>query len=77
MNQSVKSYIQTQKISVAKNMLLESDYSLLEISETLAFSSQSYLTKIFKKVTGEKPLDYRANHLTDAIHSKGVIDDRT
>lgn len=77
MNQSVKSYIQTQKISVAKNMLLESDYSLLEISETLAFSSQSYFTKIFKKVTGEKPLDYRANHLTDAIHSKGVIDDRT
>lgn len=49
MNQSVKSYIQTQKISVAKNMLLESDYSLLEISETLAFSSQSYFTKIFKK----------------------------
>lgn len=77
MNQSVKSYIQTQKISVAKNMLLESDYSLLEISETLAFSSQSYFTKIFKKVTGEKPLDYLANHLIDAIHSKGVIDDRT
>lgn len=70
MNQSVKSYIQAQKIAVAKNILLESDYPFLEISETLSFSSQSYLTKVFKKMTGEKPLEYRANHLANAIHLK-------
>lgn len=72
MNQSAKSYIQAQKIAVAKNMLLESDYSLLEISETLSFSSQSYFTKVFKKMTGEKPLEYRASHLANAIHTKGA-----
>lgn len=77
MNQSVKSYIQAQKIAVAKNMLLESDYSLLEISETLSFSSQSYFTKVFKKMTGEKPLEYRANHLANAIHTKESKNDRT
>lgn len=70
MNQSVTLYIQTQKIAVAQNMLLFSDYSLLEISETLAFSSQSYFTKIFKKITGESPLQYRTTHYTEAIHKK-------
>ncbi len=71
MQQSVKTYIQGQKIAVAQNMLLDSEYSILEISETLAFSSQSYFTKVFKKVTGETPFDYRLNHLSNAIHTKG------
>lgn len=70
MNQSVKSYIQMQKIAVAKNMLSESDYSILEISETLAFSSQSYFTKIFKKIVGMTPLEYKSTFIANAIEEK-------
>ncbi len=57
---SVSGYIQTQKIETAKNMLIYSEYSLSEISSTLAFPNQSYFTEIFKKKTGLTPGEYRS-----------------
>jgi YesN/AraC family two-component response regulator len=40
-------------------MLKYSGYSLSQISETLAFSCQSYFTKIFKDLEGVTPKRYR------------------
>ncbi|MCI5805734.1 MAG: AraC family transcriptional regulator [Clostridium sp.] len=57
---TVSSYIQTTKIETAKNMLIYSDYTLSQISSTLAFPSQSYFTEIFRKKTGLTPTNYRS-----------------
>jgi len=52
-------YILSQKIRLAENLLVYSTYSYLEISQYLAFSSQSHLGQTFKKMTGMTMKEYR------------------
>ena len=52
-------YIQEQKIERAKQFLLLTDKPLVEISEILSFSSQSYFQKVFKQITGTTPKEFR------------------
>ncbi len=56
---SVSEYIQTKKLETAKSMLSSSDYSIAEISASLAFPSQSYFTNLLKKDCGLTPKQYR------------------
>lgn len=56
---SIVEYINEQKVEEAKMMLKYTNYSLLEISEYLSFSSQSYFTTVFKKICGQTPTDYK------------------
>lgn len=55
----VTGYIQAKKIELARNMLKYSDYSYVDISNYLAFSSHSYFISVFKKHTGLTPKQYR------------------
>jgi YSIRK-targeted surface antigen transcriptional regulator len=56
---SLSDYIRDAKISEAKSLLKYSDLSLAEISELLSFSTQSFFTATFKKMTGITPRQYR------------------
>ena len=58
---SVSEYIRNKKIEVAQNMLKYTNYSVAEISTTLAFPTQSYFTEQFKKQTGMTPAKYRSD----------------
>lgn len=49
---SISHYILQEKINRAKNLLIYSDYSYIEIATYLGFSSQSHLGTQFKKYTG-------------------------
>ena len=53
-------YVNQKKIESAANLLRYSEYTTLEISNLLAFSSQSYFIKIFKKYMGTTPGGYKA-----------------
>ncbi|SHH45369.1 PocR ligand-binding domain-containing protein [Clostridium grantii] len=54
-------YLNKVRISEAKKFLKETEYSLLEISNLVGYESQSYFTKVFKKITGRTPKQYRSN----------------
>lgn len=56
---SISAYVQEKRIEAAKNMLSYSDYSYSDISNYLAFSSQSYFVSVFHKQTGLTPKQYR------------------
>ena len=56
---TVSSYITKKRIEAAENMLKFSDYSCLEISDYLCFSSESHFIYVFKKQTGYTPKKYR------------------
>ena len=56
---SVSGYIMNKKLETAKSMLASSDYSIAEISASLAFPSQSYFTNVLKKDCGLTPKEYR------------------
>jgi AraC family transcriptional regulator len=58
---SISRYILMKKIDTAKNMLAYSDYPISDISATLAFSSQSHFTELFRKHTGMTPMQYRVS----------------
>lgn len=59
---SVSDYILEKKIEKAQNLLKYSDYSLIEIANYLAFSSQSHFIQAFKKMVGVTPKKYRDHH---------------
>lgn len=56
---SLSGYILQEKINRAKNLLIYSDYSYIEIATYLGFSSQSHLGTHFKKHTGYTLRQYR------------------
>ena len=59
LNISVSDYIRKRKIEEAKNLLQHTEYQIIEISNYLAFPSQSYFIETFRKETGLTPKKYR------------------
>lgn len=59
---SISDYIREKKIEKAQNLLKFCDYSLIEITNYLSFSSQSHFIQLFKSYTGMTPLKYRNLH---------------
>jgi AraC-type DNA-binding domain-containing proteins len=56
---TMNDYIIQQKICEAKRMLASSTLPIVNISESLAFSSQSYFQNVFKRITGKTPIKFR------------------
>lgn len=52
-------YLNNFKIEKSKELLKNTNRSLLEITFDVGFSNQSYFSTTFKKITGVSPLDYR------------------
>ena len=59
MGMALSEYILNLKIEKAKNLLQYSDYSIVDISQYLSFSSQSHFIQVFKKSCGLTPHKYR------------------
>ncbi len=55
-------YVNKLKIEEASSLLLFTEYSDLEISNILGFSSQSHFIKIFKKQIGITPKQYKKQY---------------
>lgn len=56
---TVSQYIIRKRIDAAENMLKFSEYTYVEISNYLCFSSESHFIQTFKKYTGYTPKVYR------------------
>ena len=70
-------YVTIKKVEVAADMIRYSGSSILEISNILNFSTQSYFIKVFKKYTGTTPNEYKKkynffgnNLLENTVHNK-------
>ena len=57
---SLGRYISIQRIAKAQEYLREG-YTVLQVSEILGFSSYAYFFKVFQKMTGISPSQYRNN----------------
>ncbi|MCF0105562.1 MAG: AraC family transcriptional regulator [Holdemanella sp.] len=58
-NMTITDYIKTEKIRLAKKLLRATDLPLIDISNMLSFSSQSYFQSVFKEVEHCTPKEYR------------------
>lgn len=52
-------FIQEKKVEFAKNRLVYSDISYVDLANDLGFASHSHFIKIFKEYTGMTPMEYR------------------
>ena len=52
-------YILQEKIFESQRLLQFSDQSILDIANTLGFSSQSHFQNVFKSITGDTPMAFR------------------
>ena len=59
---SPSDYIRNVKLDKAKNLLRFSDYTIIDISNYLSFSSQSHFSKLFFEETGMTPKKYRETY---------------
>lgn len=59
---TVSQYITAKRMEAAQQMLKFSDYSCLEISDYLCFSSESYFIQVFRQHTGFTPKEYREKY---------------
>lgn len=57
--QKFHEFVQSEKIFESCRLLAHTDMTIKDIASTLAFSSQSYFTKIFAEQTGDTPQRYR------------------
>ncbi len=59
---SPKQYLIMHRIEAAKELLINSDMSVLQISEAVGILNQNYFSRIFKKHTKLSPSEYRKLH---------------
>lgn len=59
---SVIAYFTRSKIEQAKRFLRETNLSVTQIADKLAFDTPNYFSKTFKKLTGYTPLQYKRMH---------------
>lgn len=57
--QSPIQYLHYLRVSTARDLITETDMSLIEIADHLGFCDQSYFSKVFKSIFGSTPLSYR------------------
>lgn len=57
---SPHAYLMSKRLDAAKNLLLASNYSLVEIALMCGFTSQSYFSYVFKKYVGDTPKAFKS-----------------
>ncbi len=59
MGVTFNSFLNEVRIEKSKSLLRNNDLKMVDIALMVGFESQSYFTKVFKKITGISPLQYR------------------
>lgn len=52
-------FVNVYRVEISKNLLLNTNISLIDVAGRSGFSDQSYFTRIFKKLTGVSPQKFR------------------
>lgn len=59
-----------KRIEESKNLLANTNHSIIDISTMVGFSNSSYFSQMFKKITGYSPRSYRVSNITDSNANK-------
>lgn len=59
---TLNEYQNLARIKAARQLLVNTDSSITEIADQVGFESITYFERVFKKLTGERPLQYRKKY---------------
>lgn len=68
--QTINNYILKLKIETAQKMLMDSNFSTIEISNYFSFSSHSHFISTFKKITGMTPNQFKKSNYRHFFESQ-------
>lgn len=60
---SYSTFVLNEKITYAQKLLVDSKLSMTEIAAEAGFSSSSYFSDCFRRITGKSPLQFRKTYL--------------
>lgn len=60
---SYKTYLKCYKVHLAQNLLVNTKFSIAQISEKLGFCNPNYFCSIFHKICGKSPREFRKEHI--------------
>ena len=64
---SPKEYMLKKRMEFSTTLLLTTDLSVMEISNSVGYEDQLYFSRVFKKKIGVSPLEYRKRAKSDII----------
>lgn len=56
---SLMSYYNQKKIEYAKKLITENGYTFTQVSNQLSFDNPQYFARVFKRITGQTPSEFR------------------
>ena len=69
-NQTPLAYCANQKIEQVASMLITTNYSLSQIAQQIGFTDVKYMSKTFKKIKGQTPMEYKRSKLSQSPINK-------
>jgi len=69
--QTFERYLMMQRVEAAKRMLLEPLTTIAETAERCGFSDSAYFARVFRKITGSSPSEYRNNPICAQVPTAG------
>lgn len=63
--QNFTSYVAEYRIGEAKKLLVQPNVNVKEVGERVGYPDSNYFTKVFKRMTGESPSEYRSHILKE------------
>jgi len=63
LNLSPWEYLKRYRIKQAKVLLVQTENNITEIAHKVGFDDSAYFSRVFRKVVGQSPRDYRKNPL--------------
>ena len=64
--QSIKEYCNTQKTNKAKKLLADPALSISDVAAQVGYNNVTYFNRIFKRITGQSPSQYRSIKLPNS-----------
>ncbi|HAQ8955004.1 TPA: helix-turn-helix transcriptional regulator, partial [Enterococcus faecium] len=58
---SFSAYLNHLRMEKAKQLLLHSNQNINEIASEIGYNNTTYFSKLFKKIVGRSPKEYREN----------------
>lgn len=70
---TIKQYVLSKKIEVAKKMLVTTDFSLKCIAARLSFTTTSHFIQVFKSIVGMTPKQYSKQQCYESLDSENLV----
>ena len=61
---TILEYITNERVTMAAELLVETNFPIVTVADSVGYGNYSYFTKIFKRYMGDNPETYRQKHKT-------------